>query len=98
RTRYRDALVLRLEVCDAVLEVARASHRSALARRPRADLAPASARREVRVRFLVRDTRDATLHPHLALELRPVKRHRGAPVRGQLASLAALDVGIEDEP
>src|SRR5262245_45485640 len=36
---------------DAIVEVARTSHRLALSRRPRADLAPARARRKVGVGF-----------------------------------------------
>src|SRR6185312_1986928 len=53
---------------------------------------------EVGVRFGVAHTLDRTLDAHLALHRLPVKAERRPGMREQLASLAALVIGVEHEP
>ena len=70
----------------------------ALRRRPRARLAAARTAGEVRVRFVCRQALDRPFDPNLLLERRPVKAQRRVRIGGELARLAALVVGVKDEP
>ena len=80
----------------AVGEVAGVLDRLALNRRPRADLALARPRREVRVGLLVAHHRHG---PRRAPDSRavPVKAHRRDRMRAQLAPLPALEIRVEHE-
>ena len=82
---------------SARVEIAGLRHRTALQRGPRAELASARPRREVRVRLLVAHLARSPLDAHLALQRLPVKAHRRLRMREQLAALAALVVRVEDE-
>ena len=97
RPRHGHARESRLDLGDARLEIARVLDRPALLRRPRADLAAARARREVRVRLGVAHRLRGALDAHLHLERLPVEAQRGALRRQQLAPLSALVVRVEDE-
>ena len=97
RTRDVLALEARLDVAHARLEITRSLDRPALLRRPRADLAPARAAGEVRIRLLARDRPRTPFDAHLPLERLPVKAHRRLRMRDQLAPLAALVVRVENE-
>src|SRR5512141_624414 len=85
------------EFGHSVLEIRCVIDRLALNRSPCADLALARTRGEVRVCFRVRYLLDRAFGAHLDFKRRPVKADRGDGVRSQLASLATLEVGVEDE-
>jgi hypothetical protein len=69
-----------------------------LNRRPRADLAPSRARSEILISLGVAHGLGAPFDPDLLLERLPVKTHRRARCRQQLAAFAALEVRVEHEP
>src|SRR5437762_1648572 len=71
--------------------------RSHGASRPRADARRHRAAGKVRIRFRVAHLADEALDAHLPLELLPQERERCRGVRRELAALAALVVGVEDE-
>ena len=68
----------------------------ALRRGPRAQLALAIARREVRVGFADGRLRQSPLHAHLPIQHRPVEHQRAVRVLRQLAPLTTVVVG--DQP
>jgi len=84
-------------VREALIEDGAVGEDAALRRRPRAELAAARPRGEVRRRLLGADARGAALHTDLAFELRP-EEEEGAPrVEVELACLVALVVRVEGE-
>ena len=59
---------------------------------------PAGPVREVRLGLVARDARDGSFDPDLTVELGPVEERRGVRVRVELLGLAAVVVGVEDQP
>src|SRR6185503_2335190 len=97
RTRHGLILVFRVVLSHSGFEIARRFHRPALPGRPRAQLAHARPRREVRISL--RDTHRSkrSLHANLTLERLPVEAQRRATVEAHVARLAALEIRVEDE-
>src|SRR5579863_4994934 len=78
RARWCRACELLLELRNPLLEGRARLERLALLRGERADLPAARARREVRVRLVLRQSLDRSLDPHLPAERRPVEEERSA--------------------
>src|SRR5450759_4901465 len=97
RTRHRLSLEPCFGVANARLEITCPRDRAALLRRPCANLAAALPAREIRVGLLDAHRARHAFHADLAHQRLPVKAHRRLRVREKLASLAALEVGVEDE-
>ena len=100
RTRHRDAFEALLELGDARFERAAIRQRLRLQRRPRADLAAARARREIRVGFGRRtafDTSPSTRTCTCSREQLPVEAQRNLRMRGELRALGAFVVREEAE-
>src|SRR5690606_9261652 len=97
--RARDGLALELllELAQALHQLLAAREGLALARGPGAELASARAGGEVGVGLLVGDELDRALHAHLLLQPAPVKAKGGPRTNEEVAGLAALQVGVEDE-
>src|SRR5258708_13071881 len=89
--------VLAPELVPLALEQGAILDRLALRARPRADARTQRARREVAARLLGAHLFRRTFDPHLALELLPHERERGARIDGELLALLALVVGEEHE-
>src|SRR5204863_6432631 len=96
-TRDLALAIGRFDLREAAVEIAAARNHGALVRRPRADLAAARARREVRIRFLFGRLHHRALDLHLAFERGPEEAERHARVLGDLRAFAAVVVRVEDE-
>src|SRR5688500_1913567 len=97
RAWNRAPLEVRLHLRHAAGKVTGMRERAALDRCPRADLAAARARREVRVGGLGRHRSHISFDPHLHFEWLPVEDHRRDGALEKLAALAALEIRVEDE-
>src|SRR5690606_3404116 len=97
RSRHLLSLEARLHRGEARLERLAAVERSRLVARPGAELAVAAARREIGVGGGIGDRSGNPLDTDLPAQRFPVKEQRHMGVRRQLAALAAVEVGIEDE-
>src|SRR5215207_1198736 len=97
RARDLAPLVRELQLPQAVLQRSPAPDLAALRAGPRPEAAAARAAGEVGVGLLVGDARGGTFYPDLPPQFAPVEEERAARVLRELAGLAALVVGVEDE-
>jgi hypothetical protein len=97
RPRRRAVGIERVQATHLVEQLDAALKRPALARRKRSDAARTRTRGPVFVGLALRDFFDAPFDARLLAGEVPVDGECGAPVLRQLASLAALAVGVEHE-
>ena len=98
RTRHVLPFEARLHFGKAAFEAFTRVERTRLLAGPGAELAVAAARREIGISGCVVDGRYRAFDANLSAQRLPVKEQGDMRVRRKLAALAAVEIGVEDEP